>query len=208
MLAAVARLRCAAAAGALSSSGRTCYPALPGLALIVAGRILSVLVYIGALRLISPKEYRSIRDVVARGRRRRPSLARRLVSASLKKSGVPRRLIFTRRRHVATPKRPVAAHPRRGHHVDVTAATSGRYCRHGGRSPRLTPPPVERAKLHVFLSCEHEEKRASFHWSCWRQTLLNLRAPDIVQSWCAESSVALSCGEGSGWCRARWCGCR
>jgi O-antigen/teichoic acid export membrane protein len=58
------------------------YPALPGLALIVAECILFVLVYIGALRLISPRQYQSVRDVVARGLAKVTSLARRLVSAS------------------------------------------------------------------------------------------------------------------------------
>ena len=58
------------------------YPALPGLALIVAECMLFVLVYIGALRLISPRRYRSIRDVVARALAKVTGLARRLVSAS------------------------------------------------------------------------------------------------------------------------------
>ena len=42
------------------------YPVLPGLALIVAECMLFALVYIGALRLISPSRYRSIRDIVGR----------------------------------------------------------------------------------------------------------------------------------------------
>ena len=42
------------------------YPVLPGLAWIVAECVLFALVYIGALRLISPSRYRSIRDIVGR----------------------------------------------------------------------------------------------------------------------------------------------
>ena len=42
------------------------YPVLPGLAWIVVECMLFALVYIGALRLISPSRYRSVRDVVGR----------------------------------------------------------------------------------------------------------------------------------------------
>ena len=52
------------------------YAELPGLALIVAECMLFVLIYIGALRLISPRQYRSIRDVVARALAKVTGLAR------------------------------------------------------------------------------------------------------------------------------------
>jgi len=42
------------------------YPVLPGLAWIVVECMLFALVYIGALRLISPSRYRSVRDAVGR----------------------------------------------------------------------------------------------------------------------------------------------
>jgi PST family polysaccharide transporter len=58
------------------------YPELPGLALIVMDCTLFVLIYIGALRLISPRQYGTIRDVVARALAKAAGLARRLVSAS------------------------------------------------------------------------------------------------------------------------------
>ena len=57
------------------------YPGLPGLALIVVECVLFVLIYIGALRLISPRQYRTIRDVVANALAKVTGLARRLVGA-------------------------------------------------------------------------------------------------------------------------------
>ena len=58
------------------------YPVLPGLALIVVECMLFALVYVGALRLISPSRYRSVRDVVGRALAKVTGPARRLVSPS------------------------------------------------------------------------------------------------------------------------------
>jgi len=55
------------------------YPVLPGLAWIIAECVLFALVYLGALRLISPRWYRSVRDVVGRALAKLMGLARRLV---------------------------------------------------------------------------------------------------------------------------------
>jgi O-antigen/teichoic acid export membrane protein len=55
------------------------YPELPGLAWIIAECVLFALVYLGALRLISPRWYRSVRDVVGRALAKLTGLARRLV---------------------------------------------------------------------------------------------------------------------------------
>jgi O-antigen/teichoic acid export membrane protein len=57
-------------------------PLLPGLAWIAVESVLFVLVYIGALRLISPAQYRSVRDAIARVLAKVTDLARRLVNAS------------------------------------------------------------------------------------------------------------------------------
>ena len=58
------------------------YPVLPGLAWIVVECVLFALVYIGALRLISPSRYRSVRDVVGRALAKVTGFARHLVSPS------------------------------------------------------------------------------------------------------------------------------
>ena len=55
------------------------YSALPGLAWVVADCVLFALVYLGALRLISPKWYRSVRDVIGQALAKLTALARRLV---------------------------------------------------------------------------------------------------------------------------------
>jgi hypothetical protein len=52
---------------------------LPGLAWIIAECVLFALVYLGALLLISPRWYRSVRDVVGRALAKLMGLARRLV---------------------------------------------------------------------------------------------------------------------------------
>jgi O-antigen/teichoic acid export membrane protein len=54
------------------------YSVLPGLAWIVAECVLFALVYLGALRLISPRWYRSVRDVVGRVLAKLMGLVRRL----------------------------------------------------------------------------------------------------------------------------------
>ena len=58
------------------------YPALPGLAWIAAECVLFALVYIGALRLISPSWYRSVRDGVGRALAKVMGHIRRRVSPS------------------------------------------------------------------------------------------------------------------------------
>ena len=60
------------------------YPVLPGLAWIVVECMLFALVYIGALRLISPSRYRSVRDVVGRALAKVTGFARRRVRSVMR----------------------------------------------------------------------------------------------------------------------------